>query len=159
MASLQLNYQFFANIFICKTVLYFKLSKRAERTQASKNRSRELIQTVSTICFHIIILLFCRIMITNKQNSKATLTNNNITDSLLINIYYPDEHLYYGSKYWLFLLNVSKYIFGFLFVVWRCFFFTLLSYTSTPVSRFYFIDLDPAAVLVPVAFFFYILSM
>ena len=31
---------------------------------------------------------------------------------------------------------------------------TLLSYTSTPVSRVCFIDLDPAAVLVPVAFFF-----
>ena len=67
---------------------------------------------------------------------------------------YPDEHLYYGLKYWLFLSNISKYIFGFSFVVWRCFFFTLLSYTSTPVSRFRFIDLAPAAVLVPVAYFF-----
>ena len=55
----------------------------------------------------------------------------------------------------LILLNMSKYIFGFSFVVWRWFFFTLLSYTSTPVSRFRFIDLDPAAVLVPVVFFFY----
>ena len=57
-------------------------------------------------------------------------------------------------KYWLSLF-ISLYIFGFLFVVWRWFFFTLLSHTSTPVSRFRFIDLDPAAVLVPVAFFFY----
>ena len=24
----------------------------------------------------------------------------------------PDEDLYYGSKYWLFLLNISKYLFG-----------------------------------------------
>ena len=37
---------------------------------------------------------------------------------------------------------------------WRCFFFALLSNTLTPVSRFCFKDLDPAAVLVPVAFFF-----
>ena len=37
-----------------------------------------------------------------------------------------------------FLLNISKYIFGFLFVVWRWFFFTLLSHTLTPVSRFRF---------------------
>ena len=29
-----------------------------------------------------------------------------------------------------------------------------LSYTSTPVSRFRFIDLDPAAVFMPVAYFF-----
>ena len=54
-------------------------------------------------------------------------------------------------------LYISLYIFGFSFVVWRWFFFTLLSHTSTPVSRSRFIDLDPAAVLVPVAFFFYIL--
>ena len=39
---------------------------------------------------------------------------------------YPDEDLYYGSKYW-FLLNRSKYIFGFSFVVWCCFFFTLIN--------------------------------
>ena len=32
----------------------------------------------------------------------------------------------------------------------------MLSHTSKPVSRFRFIDLDPAVVLVPVAFFFYI---
>ena len=38
--------------------------------------------------------------------------------------------------------------------MWCCFFFTLLSYTSTPVSRFCFIDLDPAAVFVPVVYFF-----
>ena len=38
--------------------------------------------------------------------------------------------------------------------MWRWVFFTLLSHTSTPVSRFRFIDLDPAAVFVPVAFFF-----
>ena len=62
-----------------------------------------------------------------------------------------------GSKYWL-SLYISLYIFGFSFVVWRWFFFTLLSHTSTPVSRFRFIDLDPAAVLVPVAFFFYMLN-
>ena len=42
--------------------------------------------------------------------------------------------------------------------MWHCFFFALLSYTSTPVSRFRFIDLDPAAVLVPVASFFYTLK-
>ena len=65
---------------------------------------------------------------------------------------YPDEDLYYGWKYW-FLLNISKYIVGFSFVVWGWFFFTLLSHSSTPLSRFCFIDLDPAAVLVPVAFF------
>ena len=59
-----------------------------------------------------------------------------VTDKLLINLYYPDEDLYYGMKYWVFLLNRSKYIFGFSFVVWRWFFFTLLSHTSTPVSRF-----------------------
>ena len=51
----------------------------------------------------------------------------------------------------------SLYIFGFLFVVWRWFFFRSLLSTSTPVSRFRFIDLDPAAaVLVPGAYFFYI---
>ena len=49
-------------------------------------------------------------------------------------------------------------IFGFLFVGWRWFFFTSLLSTSTPISRLCFIDLDPAAVLVPVAFFFYILT-
>ena len=38
------------------------------------------------------------------------------------------------------------------------FFFTLLSHTSTPVSGFRFIDVDQAAILVPVAFFFYILN-
>ena len=53
-----------------------------------------------------------------------------------------------------FLLNIIKYIFGFSFVMGRCFFFTRLSHTSTPVSRFRFIDLDPAAVFVPVAYFF-----
>ena len=42
-------------------------------------------------------------------------------------------------------------------VVWRWFFFTLISHTSMSVSRFRFIDLDPAAVvLVAVALFFYI---
>ena len=35
---------------------------------------------------------------------------------------------------------------------------SLLSHTSTPVSRFRFIDLNPAAVVVPVAFVFYILN-
>ena len=39
--------------------------------------------------------------------------------------------------------------------MWRWFFFTLLSHTSTPVSIFRFIDLDQAAVVfVPVAYFF-----
>ena len=38
------------------------------------------------------------------------------------------------------MLNISKFTFGFSFVVWCCFFFTFLSYTSTPVSRFCFID-------------------
>ena len=42
-----------------------------------------------------------------------------------INLYYPDEDLYYGLKYSLFLLNIFKYTFGFSFVAWRCFFFTL----------------------------------
>ena len=42
--------------------------------------------------------------------------------------------------------------------MWRSFFFTLLSHTLTPLSRFRFIDLDPAAVLVPVAFMLYFLS-
>ena len=36
---------------------------------------------------------------------------------------YPDEDLHHGSKY-CFSLNVSKYKFGFPFVVWRWFFFT-----------------------------------
>ena len=67
-------------------------------------------------------------------------------------MYYPDEDLSYRSKYCLFLLNICRYIFGFSFVVWRWLFFTLLSHTSTPVSRFRFIDLDPAAVFVPVAY-------
>ena len=49
----------------------------------------------------------------------------------------------------LFLLNAFKYIFGFSFVVWRWFFFTLLSHTSTPLSQFSFIDLEQAAVFVP----------
>ena len=31
--------------------------------------------------------------------------------------YYPDEHLYYKLKYWLFLLDIFKYIFGFSFVL------------------------------------------
>ena len=70
---------------------------------------------------------------------------------------YPEEGLFYRLKYSL-LLYISLYIFGFSFVVWRWFFFTLLSHTLTSVSRFRFIDLDPAAVLVPVAFFFYILQ-
>ena len=34
---------------------------------------------------------------------------------------------YYGSKYWLLLLNIFKHIFGFSFVVWRCFFSTVIS--------------------------------
>ena len=38
--------------------------------------------------------------------------------------------------------------------MWRWFFFTLLSHTSTPISRFLFVDLDPAAVFMPVAYFF-----
>ena len=41
------------------------------------------------------------------------------------------------------------------FVAWRCFFFALLSYTLTPVSLVSSIDLDPTAVFLPVAFFFY----
>ena len=40
-------------------------------------------------------------------------------------IFYPEEDLSYRSKY-CFSLNISKYIFGFSFVVWRWFFFTLL---------------------------------
>ena len=73
------------------------------------------------------------------------------------NRYYPEEGLFHRPKYWLSLF-ISLYIFGFLFVVWRWFFFISLLHTSTPVSRLRFIDLDPAAVLVPVAFFFYILQ-
>ena len=73
-------------------------------------------------------------------------------------LYYPEEGLFDRPKYWLSLF-ISSYIFGFLFVVWRWFFFTSLLSTSTPVSSLRFIDLDPAAVLVPVAFFFYILAM
>ena len=42
-----------------------------------------------------------------------------------LNAVYPDEDLYYGLKYWFFLLDVFKYIFGFSFVVWHCFFLTL----------------------------------
>ena len=42
----------------------------------------------------------------------------------------------------------------FSFVLWRYSFFILLSHTSTPVSRFILFDLDPAAVLVPLAYFF-----
>ena len=53
-----------------------------------------------------------------------------------------------------FFLNIFVYICGFSFVAWRCFFFALLSYTSTPVSRFRFIDLYPSAVYVTVAYFF-----
>ena len=75
-----------------------------------------------------------------------------------INLYYPEESLFYRPKYWL-LLIISINIFGFSFVVWRWFFCTLLSHTSTPVSRFRLIDLDPAAVLVPVAFFFFYTSI
>ena len=75
---------------------------------------------------------------------------------LLNYLYYPEEGLFDRPKYWLSLF-ISLYIFGFLFVVWRRFFFTSLLSTSTPVSTLRFIDLDPAAVLVPVAFFFYIL--
>ena len=74
----------------------------------------------------------------------------------VICMYYPEEGLFDRPKYWLSLF-ISLYIFGFLFVVWRWFFFTSLLSTSTPVSRLRFIDVDPAAVLVPVAFFFYIL--
>ena len=40
----------------------------------------------------------------------------------------------------------------------RWFFFTSLLSTLTPVSRLRFINLDPAAVFVPVAFFFYIFN-
>ena len=35
----------------------------------------------------------------------------------------------------------------------------MLSHTSTSLSRFRFIDLDPEAVLVPVAFFFYMFKV
>ena len=37
--------------------------------------------------------------------------------------------LYYGTKYQLFLLDIFKYIFGFSFVVWRCFFFILFKFS------------------------------
>ena len=40
------------------------------------------------------------------------------------------------------------------FAVYRCFFFISLLFTSTPLLSFRFIDLDPAAVFVPVAYFF-----
>ena len=47
------------------------------------------------------------------------------------------------------------YRFGSSFGAWRCFFLILLSYTSTPVSTLVSsIDIDPAAVFVPVAYFF-----
>ena len=46
-----------------------------------------------------------------------------------LNLYYAEEGLFYRPKYW-FQLNISKYIFGFSVVVWRWFFFTLLSHTS-----------------------------
>ena len=38
------------------------------------------------------------------------------------------------------LLYISKYKFSFSFIVWCYFFFTLLSYTSTPASSFRFVD-------------------
>ena len=40
-------------------------------------------------------------------------------------LYYPEEGLFDRLKYWLSLF-ISLYIFGFLFVVWRWFFFTSL---------------------------------
>ena len=88
-------------------------------------------------------IIFCRI----KRVQYRSVLSDNFQGKMTSSI---------RPKYWL-SLYTSLYIFGFSFVVWRCFFFTLLSHTSTPVSRFRFIDLDPAAVLVPVAFFFYIL--
>ena len=39
--------------------------------------------------------------------------------------YYPEEGLFDRPRYWL-CLFISLYIFGFLFVVWRWFFFTSL---------------------------------
>ena len=41
-------------------------------------------------------------------------------------LYFPEEGLFDRPKYWL-SLYISLYIFGFLFVVWRWFFFTLQS--------------------------------
>ena len=71
----------------------------------------------------------------------------------------PSQAFYEPFNKRFFLLDTFEYIFGFSFVVWRCFFFTLLSYTLTGLWRPYqdfvsSIDLDPAAILVPVAYFF-----
>ena len=43
-------------------------------------------------------------------------------------LYYSEEGLFDRPKYWLSLF-ISLYIFGFLFVVWRWFFFTLFYLT------------------------------
>ena len=80
--------------------------------------------------------------------------SKNFRTTTFFMILYPDEDLYYQyyrQKYWLFILNIFKDMFSLLFVVWRCFFIALLLYTSTLVSRFRFVDLDPAAVFVTVA--------
>ena len=51
---------------------------------------------------------------TNESDRKKVTFNRG---NMVVYMNYPDEELYYGLKYWLFLLNRSKYIFGFSFVV------------------------------------------
>ena len=50
---------------------------------------------------------------------------------------YPDEDLYYESKYWFFLSNIFIYIFGFSFVAWRCFFLDFITGISSERRVFY----------------------
>ena len=78
-----------------------------------------------------------------KTNMYLNVFNNIFLDvTILIKIYL---NTYLFSIY----LCSILYTYLFSFAVWRWFFFTLVSHTSTPVSLFCCIDLDPAAVFVP----------